>query len=220
MGKHAAEKHGTRKRTTKKIKKEYSGSNPKCITICFIIVLCIIVGLVINFFCSKEKREVSDTINNCLTAIKEQNNEEASKYVNYENLLCSIDGIFANKDIEEISNVEKELFKNIEWKIENIEVEEGKAVAAVEVKNKDFKYVITRWMKEIVVSKSVDKEITNEILLQKLEKSLKEETTMKTEIKKITLNKLEEQWKIQVNEELRDLVYPGIDSVITGLSTK
>lgn len=219
MGKHEVARHSVRKGTTKNKRKEHRGVKTKNIII-VLIILCIIAGGVITFFCSNQKRNVSDTINNCFSAIKEQNNDEANKYVNYENLLCSIDDIFANKESEEVINVEKELFKNIEWKIENVEVEEDKAVAVVEVKNKDFKYVITRWMKEIVVSKSVNKEITNELLLQKLEKSLKEETATKTEIKKITLKKVEEQWKIQVNEELRDLIYPGIDSVIAGLKTK
>ena len=219
MGKHEVARHSVRKGTPKNKRKEHRGVKTKNIII-VLIILCIIAGGVITFFSSNQKGNVRNTINNCFSAIKEQNNDEANKYVNYENLLCSIDDIFANKESEEVINVEKELFKNIEWKIENVEVEEDKAVAVVEVKNKDFKYVITRWMKEIVVSKSVNKEITNELLLQKLEKSLKEETATKTEIKKITLKKVEEQWKIQVNEELRDLIYPGIDSVIAGLKTK
>ena len=219
MGKHEVERRSARKETTKNKRKEHRGVKTKNIII-VLIIPCIIVGGVITFFSLNKKRNINETINNCFTAIREQNNDEANKYVNYENLLCSIDDVFANRESEEVINVEKELFKNIEWKIENIEVEKDTATAVVEVKNKDFKYVITRWMKEIVVSKSVQKEVTNELLLQKLEKSLKEETTMKTEIKKITLNKNEEQWKIQVNEELRDLIYPGIDSVITGLSTK
>ena len=218
MGKHAVERHEGRKRTTRK--KQQRGTKLKSVTISFILLLCIIVGVSISLLASNGKRKVEETANNFFIAIKDNNEEEANKYINYGELLCSIDDFFTSRDSEEVKNVEKELFKNIEWKIENIEVEEEKATAVVEVKNKDFKYVITRWMKEIVVSKSVNKEITNELLLQKLERSLKEETATKTEIKKITLNKMEEQWKIQVNEELRDLVYPGIDSVITGLSTK
>lgn len=218
MGKHAVDRHEGRKRTTKR--KEQRSTKLKSVTISFILLLCIIVGVSISLLASNGKRKVEETANNFFIAIKDNNEEEANKYINYGELLCSIDDVFTSRDNKEVTNVEKELFKNIEWKIENIEVEEDTATAVVEVKNKDFKYVITRWMKEIVVSKSVQKEITNELLLQKLEKSLKEETTTKTEIKKITLNKMEEKWKIQVNEELRDLVYPGIDSVITGLSTK
>lgn len=218
MGKHAVERHEGRKRTTKR--KQQRGTKLKSVTISFILLLCIIVGVSISLFASGNKRKVEETANNFFTAIKENNEEEANKYIDYGELLRSIDDIFTSRDNEEVKNVEKELFKNIEWKIENIEVEKDTATAVVEVKNKDFKYVITRWMKEIVVSKSVQKEVTNELLLQKLEKSLKEEAAMKTEIKKITLNKNGEQWKIQVDEELRDLIYPGIDSVITGLSTK
>ncbi len=218
MGKHAVDRHEGRKRTTKR--KEQRNTKLKNVTISFILLLCIIVGVSISLLASNDKRKIEEIANNFFIAIKDSNEEEANKYANYGELLCSIDDVFTSRDNKEVTNVEKELFKNIEWKIENIEVEEDTATAVVEVKNKDFKYVITRWMKEIVVSKSVQKEITNELLLQKLEKSLKEETATKTEIKKITLNKMEEKWKIQVNEELRDLVYPGIDSVITGLSTK
>ena len=44
-----------------------------------------------------------------------------------------------------------------------------------------------------------------------------EEKNTKTILKKITISK-EDDWKIIVNDDLRDLVFPGIDSVATVLN--
>lgn len=220
MGKHAAESHRKKKGTSKKKRRSQRDSSIKVSKIILVLVVCIIVGVSISFFLFNGNRKVLSTINNVFTELKNHNKEEAKKYIDYEGLLCSIDDIFATEDNKEVENVANELFKNIEWKVENVEIKENKASAVIEVTNKDFKYVITRWIKEIVVSKSTNKEITDELILQKLEKALKEETTNKTVIKKVTLNKEENEWKLQVDEDLRDLVYPGIDSVIAGLATE
>lgn len=54
--------------------------------------------------------------------------------------------------------------------------------------------------------------------LKELEDVLINENATKTEIKRITLNQNDENWKIEVNESLRDLMYPGIDIVFTVLN--
>ena len=120
---------------------------------------------------------------------------------------------------DDSDEIEKELFKNIEWNIEEIEEQENQVVAIVEVKNKDFKNVITAWMKELISAKSSGIEITNEYALEKLANEIEEEQSSKSVIKKILLEKDNDIWKIQVNEDLRDLVYPSIDSVISVLKS-
>ena len=120
---------------------------------------------------------------------------------------------------DDSDEIEKELFKNIEWNIEEIEEQENQVVAIVEVKNKDFKNVITAWMKGLISAKSSGIEITNEYALEKLANEIEEEQSSKSVIKKILLEKDNDIWKIQVNEDLRDLVYPSIDSVISVLKS-
>jgi len=180
-----------------------------------IFVLCIsIVFIVILYVCNNLKeKQPKVVINKFFTAIKEENIKSANEFSNYEDLIDSFDTMILQDD-SDTSNVKKELFKNMMWTIEEVEIENDRATVIVEVINKNFKNVITKWMKEIVISKSLEKEITNEIALQKLQNILSQESEYKTVIKRIILKNDGEEWKIQVNEELRDLVYPGIDSVI------
>lgn len=196
---------------------KHSSENKKSLVnlkaIIFLILTILIISIIIVYIFNKLKvDELEDVINNFFSAIKENNSELVNKYSNYEELLASLDDMMLEEN--QASNVEKQLFKNICWNIEKIDIEENRAFAIVQVTNKNFKNVITKWMKELVVSKSLGKEITNVLALEKLDKVLSEETETKTVIKKIELNKYNQNWMIEVNQELSDLVYPGIDSVI------
>lgn len=197
---------------------KHSTENKKSIvylkTIIFLIFTILIIFITIVYIFNKLKvDELEDVINNFFSAIKDNNSELVNKYSNYEELLASFDDMML-KEESQAFNVKKQLFENIYWNIEMIDIEENRAFAIVQVTNKNFKNVITKWMKELVVSKSLGKEITNELALEKLDKVLYEETESKTVIKKIELNKYNQNWIIEVNQELSNLVYPGIDSVI------
>lgn len=84
--------------------------------------------------------------------------------------------------------------------------------------NKDFIEVVTAWMKKIVNVKNNGIELTDEVSLQKLQETLEETDTTKTVIKRISLEKVDEKWKVTVNEELTNLVFPGVDSVVSVLN--
>ena len=162
------------------------------------------------------QNDIEDVINHFFEAIKNADQEAANQYVDYQQLINSLDEMILQDESDEI---EKELFRDIEWNIEDIEEQENQMVAIVEVKNKDFKNVITAWMKELVSAKSSGMSITNEYALEKLTEELKQEENLKIVIKKIVLQKENDSWKIQVNEDLRDLVYPSVDSVISVLKS-
>ena len=206
MGKHSKSKHSS------------EGSNGKKVVL-IIITLIVIIALVfgIYFLVNKinESNEVEGVINSFFEALKNSNQETVNQYADYNQLVNSIDEMILQDDSDEL---EKELFNNIEWTIEDVEKNDNEIVAIVEVKNKDFKDVITNWMKELVSAKSAGIEVTNEYALEKLTNELKEEENFKTVIKKITVREDNGNLKITVNEDLRDLVFPGIDSVIEVLS--
>ena len=105
-----------------------------------------------------------------------------------------------------------------QWNIENIEIENDKATAVIEVTNKNFKDVIIKWMEQMYTVQESDQNISDEIALKELEEVLLNENATKTEIKRITLNQIDANWKIEVNESLRDLMYPGIDIIFTILN--
>ena len=202
MGKHSKSKHSS------------EGSNGKKVVL-IIITLIVIIALVfgIFFFVYKvnESNKVEGVINSFFEALKNSNQETVNQYADYNQLINSIDEMILQDDSDEL---EKELFNNIEWVIEDVEKNDNETVAIVEVKNKDFKDVMTNWMKELVSAKSAGIEVTNEYALEKLTNELKEEENFKTVIKKITVKEDNGNMKIIVNEDLRDLVFPGIDSVI------
>lgn len=95
------------------------------------------------------EEKIEKTIDSCFTSLKSSDIEQANKYINYDELVSSFDEIIIENREEEISNIEKELFKSIEWNIENIEIENDKATVVVEVTNKNFKDVITKWMEQL-----------------------------------------------------------------------
>ena len=207
MGKHSQSKHSSVEKKSKNI---------VWTVIVLVIVIVLGVGIYALMMKLNNQNDIEGVINNFFEAIKNAEQEKANQYVNYEQLINSLDEMILQDDSDEI---EKELFKNIEWNIEEIEEQENQVVAIVEVKNKDFKNVITAWMKELISAKSSGIEITNEYALEKLANEIEEEQSSKSVIKKILLEKDNDIWKIQVNEDLRDLVYPSIDSVISVLKS-
>lgn len=184
----------------------------------FILCICLIFVTTLYVHDKLKEKQPTDIVNKFFTALKENNSQIANEFSNYEELIESFDTMIMQEDYN-ISNVKNELFKEITWTVEDVKIENDNTTVIVEVTNKNFKNVITKWMKEIVILKSVGEEMTNEIALQKLEKVISQENEYKTIIKKITLNKKSEKWMIQVDDELRDLVYPGIDSVIEVLNS-
>ena len=200
MGKHSSESK--------------SGKGKKVFFVIIFLILLVAIGIVIfNNMISKQTPE--DSINNAFQAIKSYDVDNANKYIDYNQLIYSLDEMLVQGKNEGVC---KELFKDLEWKVENTEVNNDKATAIVEVKNKDFIKVMTNWMKKIIGEKAKVNQITIDVSLQKLENALSETGEVTTVMKKINLTKEDDTWKIIVDEELRSLVYPSIDSVATSLT--
>lgn len=124
----------------------------KVLTVAGILIILAIIISIVVFFMSKNKtpeEKIEKTIDSCFTSLKSSDIEQANKYINYDELVSSFNEIIIENREEEISNIEKELFKSIEWNIENIEIENDKATVVVEVTNKNFKDVITKWMEQL-----------------------------------------------------------------------
>ncbi len=177
-----------------------------------IIIAAIILGILYVSNLKKDKIQVAQNVNSLFESLKELNKEQIEKYVNYKMIVSGLDEMIINEDNEN-SELQKELFKDISWSIESVNINGKEAVAIVEMTNKNFKNILTKWMKEIVKEKTEDNEISEKVALEKLKEVLKDETVRKTIIKKIKLEKNEDEWKIEVNDDLIDLIFPGIESV-------
>lgn len=183
-----------------------------------ILFFIIITGLVIIFIISINKKKDDFTkqeeiINKAFSALKTININEVNKYTNYNKIISGLDESILNQ--EEVSEIEKNLFNTMEWSIEKIKEEDNNTVAIIEVTNKDFKMIITEWLQEIVNRKTNGEDISNEVGLKVLENILKNNNYgTQTVIKKV---KIDKDSKIEVNDDLINLLYSGIESVSNAL---
>lgn len=196
----------------------YTKKSKSKIIIALTIIIIAVIGVSIYLYTTNmEKKGPEITINNMFNALKQSDESQVNEYLDYNKLLSSLDEMLVKEDARN-EEVEKKLFESIEWKIENIEADGETATAVVELTNKDFIEVVTAWMKKIVNVKNNGIELTDEVSLQKLQETLEETDTTKTVIKRISLEKVDEKWKVTVNEELTNLVFPGVDSVVSVLN--
>ena len=196
----------------------YTKKSKSKIIIALTIIIIVIIGVSIYLYITNmEKKGPEITINNMFNALKQSDESQVNEYLDYNKLLSSLDEMLVKENVRN-EEVEKKLFESIEWKIENIEADGETATAVVELTNKDFIEVVTAWMKKIVNVKNNGIELTDEVSLQKLQETLEETDTTKTVIKRISLEKVDEKWKVTVNEEITNLVFPGVDSVVSVLN--
>ena len=183
-----------------------------------ILFFIIITGLVIIFIISINKKKDDFTkqeeiINQAFSALKTTNINEVNKYTNYNKIISGLDESILNQ--EEVSEIEKNLFNTMEWSIEKIKEEDNNTVAIIEVTNKDFKMIITEWLQEIVNRKTNGEDISNEVGSKVLENIFKNNNYgTQTVIKKVKIDKYS---KIEVNDDLINLLYSGIESVSNAL---
>ena len=190
------------------------------IIVCILIVIIILVIIVtLSYYGQNNKtKEVEESINDFFSSLKATNIEQVNTYVEYEEIIASLDSMLVENKGEGVSNIEKELFKALEWKIEEIEVEDSRAVVTVETKNKDLKTVVTKWLQQLSTLKTSGEVINNQVALNKLENILVNETETEMVKKDIILNNDNGTWKIELDENLRALLYPGVDDIASVLN--
>lgn len=203
MGKHSIEK------------KKINFGKGFIAVIILVLIIAVIIGIIYiiknNTNSNNEFEEQGKIINSAFSNLKSFNIDEVEKYLNYSELISGLD---KNIMEEKFINLQKNLFNTMEWSIENIKEEDGIVVAIVEVTNKNYKNIIIEWLKQIVELKSETEELSNEESLQVLEKILIENNNgTQSVIKKIQLMEQDGEWKIIVDDELINLVYPGIEAI-------
>lgn len=198
-----------------KLKEHKNGFLILIIMLTAILVICGITYIIKKISTEKNdyESEVINVINSTFSSLQELDIEEVNKYMAYENLVNSIDETILKYDDKECT-LQKELFKQLTWSIENIEIEENKAIVIVEATNKNFKTIFTEWMEEISNIKASTINMTENEAMDTLVDVLKQKEEKKTVIKKVILNTKNGVWKIKVDEDLRNLIFPGIDSVV------
>lgn len=198
--------------------------NLKFFIVFLILALVVIATLIIhnviasNAITTDVKKEVENAVNDTFTALKNANPENANKYIDYDSLISGFDPMIVETKSEASNEIKRILFQNMKWTVEDIEITGDNAIVIVEVTNLNFVVIVTNWMKQIVSISSNGTVITNDLALNELKNIFSQYTDTKTVLKKIKLVKYENKWYIELNEDFRDLVFPGIDSVIAVLN--
>lgn len=196
---------------------KYSSSKKKIkrkkilsIVILLVVVLCIIF-VVKNQHSSI--KQVEGTVNDGLKLLKENKIDEVNNYLNYSELIATIDDILLNEQVMKEYELDKYFFSNLNWKVNKIDIDGNEAFVTIEITNKDFEEILTNWMKELISQIENGNTIDDAICIQKLKDcSSDSNVSLKTVTGTIML-KNNNGWSIVVNTDLRDVIFPGIDKI-------
>ena len=155
-------------------------------------------------------------VNGMLDALKIGDFEKAGEYVNYEELMNAAQ--LTNEEGFDLE-AQKLLFNKLNWKINKVTEENDKANIEIEVTNKDLKTIIGNYLqvalKNVFSGSSISEEEVQNKLLEELKK---EDAQLTTITKNLTATKQDENWKIEVNSELQEVLFPGLTDAINALS--
>ena len=202
------------------------------IPILIILIIIAIIGTIV-FIVTANKPE--KTVEEFFTRLKEGNIEEAKKYIdNYNDLFEEEQEEQENteEDFADVLNNEenqKLLFTDIQTNIKEVKKEGNTAKIQVELTTKNFKTIMTNYINKIIqLSMSTvvggenltQEEINNAIKDYFIEELKNESIDKATTTQEITLNKKEGKWIIEANDNLRTLIYPGLEEAFQEITNQ
>ena len=202
------------------------------IPILIILIIIAIIGTIV-FIVTANKPE--KTVEEFFTRLKEGNIEEAKKYIdNYNDLFEEEQEEQENteEDFADVLNNEenqKLLFTDIQTNIKEVKKEGNTAKIQVELTTKNFKTIMTNYINKIIqLSMSTvvggenltQEEINNAIKDYFIEELKNESIDKVTTTQEITLNKKEGKWIIEANDNLRTLIYPGLEEAFQEITNQ
>lgn len=192
-----------------KVKKEKKSK--KWIIVVVLLVILIILAVLVLYTSITPR----DSVNNLFTNLKNGNKFMASLNIDYDNLISVLDSTIVQQNGSEMSNLERECFNELSWEITGESVENNTATVTATVTTKSFRQVLLNWIEKISEVLENQDDISTEQNLQLLEESLTEEDvgTTQTEVT-INLERKGFTWKVIINEEFIDAIFPGLNQVL------
>lgn len=99
-----------------------------------------------------------------------------------------------------------------------INIDGSTAIVNIEITNKDFKKIIEEWMKKMFEEKKGGKEISEEKALNILNEIICKESQLKKVEKEVFLQKGEKNWKLLIDNNLIDGLFPGLDDIESSIN--
>ncbi len=197
----------------KKVEKANKKSKAKK-WITFVVVIMIIVLAVagILYFLRTPYFAVMKSLN----AMKKGDINTVSKYFDYEELM---DSLVEGLDIgEEMSELEKNCFSEFTYKINKVTIEGDTVTVNVDTTNKNFRNALTKWTQKIYQKFINGEEISNEQGINLLNECLLDPSIGTMSVNKdLKLNRVDESWKIEINNDLKDAIFPGVSDVVNSI---
>ena len=150
------------------------------------------------------------TVQQMLRDLKSANYEKVEEYVDYEELMD--DSLISSDDAEK----SKVFFKDLQFTVKNVTQKGDTATIELQATNKDFKVIVENAAKKLLQKyfSSEDAEI-EEILLEELQK---EDIPTVTTTKEITVQKQDGKWKVVADDNLKEVIFPGLQESLDAVS--
>ncbi len=195
-------------------KSRKSKKKQKKVMLYFIIIIAIITLITSITIINNPKTKITNTINKTFNALKIGDIEKSKKYIDYDKLISILDNEILNEENLQKHDLNKILFKELKWKIQNIEIKENKVTLEVETTNKDYSQIVMKFLENIIQKEKNKETITEDVYIETLKEAiLNTEIETFTQLKKITLKKSKGNLQIVVNDELGSALFPKIENL-------
>lgn len=185
-------------------------------TIAIIIVLCVVIGLI--YFALPSPARVLEQM---LRDLKIGNFQKVQQYVDYKQLadIPALGTDEENTEDKVISENDKLFYEDLQWSIKNIEQNGDEAKIELEITNKNYKTIFQNYTKK-VIQKLFNNESTSEeeMKIYLMEEFKNESVDQVTTTQTVTVQKQDGKWKVVVDENLRNAIYPGLTEAIEALT--
>ena len=180
-----------------------------------IIVLVIVIAVIIFGIIKLTAKNPTDSVISFIEYLKSGDLNGAKEYTNE----SSLEMLGIDSETEDIEMV-KLFFKNVNLNIVEVTKDSNQAIVKVEITNRDLKTIMQNYMQkalELAMS-SINSSNTTEDMESQLQEFFKSQFES-TQIENVTtsvdivLTKVDGDWKIVLDENLRDAILPGLTEI-------
>lgn len=192
-----------------KVKKEKKSK--KWLLVVVLLIILIILALMV-LYTSLTPRS---SVNNLFTNLKNGNKFMANLNINYDELISVLDTSIVSANGSSMSDLEKECFNELSWEITGESVENQTATVTATITTKNFRQILLNWIEKISEVLENQDDISTEQNLQLLNESLVQDNVdTRTNEVTISLERKGLTWKVNINDEFIDAIYPGLNQVL------
>lgn len=193
---------------TKKAKEKKIGMITR--TIAIAIILVIIIALIYIALPSPAR-----VCQQMFRELKAGDFDQINEYVDYEQLINL--PILSNESKSE--EIKQLLFEDLQFKVKKVEQNEDKATIVAEVTNKNFKTILQNYtqkiMQNIFNNENNSAENIENIFIEELKNK---DIDKATSTQNITMEKKDGKWKVVVDENLRNAMFPNLEEALNAIT--